>query len=123
MGEDAFPAPTFEADKILRCPIDILLRALNIVFGMALHKGMIEGRVIGDEVEHELQTSGLQSFSQPLKGFISAQRISRYIVFDGEARALNVFFSQIRPGFVKFFQPARMSAGDLSPARACLPDA
>ena len=90
---------------------------------MRLHPGMIEGHMIGDEVEHQLQPACLQSLAEPTQRLVATQRRMALISGDGEARAADVVVRQVGKNAGEFRTPLRAFTRDLPPSLAGAPDA
>jgi len=72
----------------------------DVILGMLFHPRVIEARVVGNEVEQELQTSLAKMFSEPRQRRIASQITVHGIAGDGKAGPGDVLFPQVRQGFL-----------------------
>ena len=90
---------------------------------MVLDPGVIQRRVVGDEVEHQPQTAVSEPLAEPGESGISAQGRMHRVAGDGEPGAGDVLLAQVGQGLLELSPPLGIAPGDLLPGRAGLPDA
>ena len=107
----------FDPGIILRRLGQIQFRSRDIILGMFLHPGMIQAGVVRDKIEQQAQPTLPQAFTQAGQGRVPAQIATDGVARDGEPRAGNVFFPQVRQRLVKFLAPLGVARDTCCPAR------
>ena len=90
---------------------------------MVLDPGVIERRVVGDEVEHQLQAAVPEPVAEPGEGLVAAQGGMRRIAGDREPGARDILVAQVGQRRLELPPPFGVGPGDLLPGLAGPPDA
>ena len=90
---------------------------------MVLDPGVIQRRVVGDEVEHQPQAAVAEPLAEPGQGGVAAQGRMHRVAGDGEPGAGDVLVAQVGQRLLELPPPLGVAPGDALSGRAGLPDA
>ena len=85
---------------------------------MGTHPGVVECRVVGDEIEHEPETAGCEPSAKFGQRFPPAKRLIDLIGTDREAGTADVLLCQIRQNCLELGPPGGISARQCPAGRA-----
>lgn len=97
---------------VLGFPLQFEFGSPNIVLRVLLHPGMVQGRVIGNEIEHQPQATLVEPFAQPAQSRIPSESIMNSVASDGKTGPSDVFFTEVGQCLLKFRSPLRVHARD-----------
>src|SRR5438445_284999 len=90
---------------------------------MILDPGVIQARVVGDEVEHQLKATLPEPLAETVQGNVPSQILVHRVPGDREPRAGNVLIAQVRESFFEFPPPFGVGPRDSLADCARLPHA
>ena len=73
-------------------PGQIQFGSTDVIIGVIFHPGVIQARVIGNEVEHQAQAALAQTVAEPRQSGIPSQKFMDGIAGNRKPRAENVLF-------------------------------
>jgi len=123
MGEQEISPGAFDPDVVLGGSGQVQFGTVDIVLGVRLDPGMIDGRVIRHEVEHQPEATLPQAPAQLGQRLVASQAGIDGVAGDREPGAGDVVVGQVGQGVQEFPAPLRVGARHLPPGRAGLPDA
>ena len=123
VGQQQIALLALDPGVVLRRTRQVQFRAGDVILGMILHPGMIQARVIGDEVEQQPQAALAEPLAQPGQRGIASELIVHRVAGDGETGTGDVLLAQVGQRLLKFSAPLRVAARDPLPCRTGLPDA
>jgi len=122
MGEQQVSLRALDPGVVLRRSRQVELGSADVMLGMVFHPRMIQTGVVRDEIEEQPQATCAQSLAQTGQCRIASELVVNRVAGDGEARAGDVFFAQVRQCLFKFLAPLRSGARDSLPCLTRLPD-
>jgi hypothetical protein len=108
---------------IKRLSLQVFFSPFHIVFRMGRNPWVIQGRVVWNKIEEELQAMISESVTELEEGFVSSEILIDRVTTDSKRRSGYVFFCKISQCCLVFFQKAGMSCGDFSARCSVVPHA
>ena len=121
--QEHLAALALDPDVVLRGARQLELRAGEVVLGVVLDPGMIEGGVVGDEVEHQAQSARPQTLAKAGERCVSAQVGMHRVTGDGKPGTRDVLLSQVRQRLLEFAPPVALGARHPLSGRSRVPHA
>ena len=112
-----------DAGVVLGLALELLLASVNVKFRMLLNPGMVERRVVGDEIEQQSEPAFMQAAAKPFKSGIAAKIRMNDVRFDGEERPANIPIPKVWKECLKLGAPGGVLQRDLSAGGSSLPHA
>jgi hypothetical protein len=110
VGQDPSAPIGLDSNIVLRRRVQRLFDSLDKEIGVGLDPRMIEGRVIGNEIEHQPQTALGEPGTELGQRRHPAECLLDLIGADGEARSANILLRQIRQCRLKSGPPSVFAA-------------
>ncbi len=123
VGQDEGAAGGLNPPIIMGLPLQVGFAPLDIELRMGLHPGMVRGRVVGDEVHHELEFSFLEALFQAEEVCLRAEILMQGVARHREGRAADVGLGKTGERRREFLQPLGVAQRHLAARRAGLPQA
>ena len=96
--EDPVARGAGDPREVRRRQGEVLLRAADEVLGVLVDPGMVQGHVIGHEVEHQPEAARPQPLAEPGEGRVASQGVRHGVPGDGESGAGDVVLRASRGG-------------------------
>ncbi len=115
MGQDESALASLNLPVIVGLPVQVGFAPLDVELGVLLNPGMIQGRVVGDEVHDELKPPGSQALFQAEEVRLLAEIPVQGVTRHRKGRAADVGLGKIGERCLEFLQPLGVAQGDLTP--------
>src|SRR4051812_226228 len=122
VGQDLFSPGSLQSHVVPRFPAQILVRALDEILRIALHPGMIRRDMVRHKIQNETKLALGQASSQAGQRRVVAEILVHRVGLDREWRTANVLVGHVRQAMLAGRAQGRLSARDLAPNLARLPD-
>ena len=122
MSQDQVSLFPIDPDIVLRLLDQQFLRPLDEKFRAVLHPGVIQRHVVGDKIEHQLQTAFRQALAQASQCSFASELSRDGIGGDRKPGPGDVLFPQVRQGLLKLLAPPVVEARNSLPCQTGLPN-
>ncbi len=123
VGQEQIAALALDPGVVLRRSGQVELRPGDEILGVVFDPGVIEPRVVGDEIEHQPQAALAEPLAQAGQRGVAAEILVHRVAGDREPGAGDVFLAQVRQRLLEFACATRHCCANLLAGRAGLPDA
>jgi hypothetical protein len=95
VGEHAWPVARVDAAVVVRLPRQVLLAPVDVELRVIVDPWVVEGGVVGYEVEHQPHATRLEALAHLGEGLWPAKVAVHGVVADGEGRTHHVIRREI----------------------------
>src|SRR5262249_56492463 len=118
VGKKHVPLRSLDPYIVERCPGQVELRPVDVVLRMALHPGVIQAGMVGNEIEEQPQPAPPEPLAQAGERRIASEPVMNGVAGDGKTRAGDVPLTEVRERVLELAAPLAVGAGDPTPGFA-----